>query len=127
MNTREELSDLITQLIFTCGPQHAAVNFPQYYYLAFTPNMPFAAYTAAPTDMSPGDENTLMDLLPPRNRASAQLLIISALTAFRTEPTAQTISPTLNPDRRLQSFKPNSKGLRPASTSATRRVSPITF
>ena len=85
LNTREELSDLITQLIFTCGPQHAAVNFPQYDYLAFTPNIPLAAYTAPPTDMSPGDEITLMDLLPPRNQASAQLLIISALTAFRTE------------------------------------------
>ena len=79
------MSDLITQLIFTCGPQHAAVNFPQYDYLAYAPNMPFAAYTAPPADMSPGDETTLMDLLLPMNRASAQILIIRALTAFRTE------------------------------------------
>jgi arachidonate 15-lipoxygenase len=85
LNTRDELSDLITQLIFTCGPQHAAVNFPQYDYLAYAPNMPFAAYTAPPADMSPGDETTLMDLLLPMNRASAQILIIRALTAFRTE------------------------------------------
>ncbi len=85
LQTRTELADLITQLVFTCGPQHAAVNFPQYDYIAFTPNMPAAVYSAPPTDAASVSAADVLKVLPPRSQASGQLLIVRALTAFRTE------------------------------------------
>lgn len=41
---RSVLSDILTSIIFVCGPHHSAVNFAQYEYMAFTPNMPLAIY-----------------------------------------------------------------------------------
>ncbi len=48
ISTRQELFELLTNVIFTCGPQHSAVNFSQYDYMAHVPNMPLAAYCPVP-------------------------------------------------------------------------------
>lgn len=39
-----DLVDILTSIIFVCGPGHGAINFSQYEYMAFTPNMPLAVY-----------------------------------------------------------------------------------
>lgn len=44
----EELIEIITTIIFICGPQHSAVNFAQYEYMSFAANMPLAAYRDIP-------------------------------------------------------------------------------
>ena len=44
----EELIEIVTTIIFICGPQHSAVNYPQYEYMAFAANMPLAAYSDIP-------------------------------------------------------------------------------
>jgi arachidonate 15-lipoxygenase len=48
----EELIEIVTTIIFICGPQHSAVNFAQYEYMAFVANMPLAAYCDVPKQSS---------------------------------------------------------------------------
>jgi arachidonate 15-lipoxygenase len=44
----EELIEIVTTIIFICGPQHSAVNYAQYEYMTFVANMPLAAYRDIP-------------------------------------------------------------------------------
>ncbi len=44
----EELIEIVTTIIFICGPQHSAVNYAQYEYMTFAANMPLAAYRDIP-------------------------------------------------------------------------------
>lgn len=69
------LSRMLQHIIFVSGPYHAAVNFPQYEYMAFTPNMPLAAYAPYPAP--------LLDTLPPYKQISNQLEIMEILTSYR--------------------------------------------
>lgn len=79
----EQLGELVTNILFTCGPQHAAVNYPQYGYVAFVPNMPLASYTRVPDPASPTLEEDLMRFLPTKRLAKAQLELMDALTNYR--------------------------------------------
>ncbi|HMG21943.1 MAG TPA: lipoxygenase family protein [Kofleriaceae bacterium] len=48
ISTRATLIDVLTQIIFTCTAQHAAVNYPQFDAIGLVPNMPAAAYNTLP-------------------------------------------------------------------------------
>jgi arachidonate 15-lipoxygenase len=82
-----ELIEIITTIIFTCGPQHSAVNFAQYEYMTFVPNMPLAAYQDIPDKNSdlddPMTDKKLLDLLPPYKRSAEQLEILDILSAYK--------------------------------------------
>jgi len=82
----EELIKLVTTIIFICGPQHSAVNYAQYEYMAFAPNMPLSAYQN-PADLAdPSEsmtEDKILGLLPPYKRASDQLQTLFTLAAYR--------------------------------------------
>ncbi len=82
IRTLSELTTILTTVIFTCGPQHAAVNFPQFDYMAHVPNMPLAAYAELPLDDST-EQETWRKVLPPRDRAIEQIQITFSLTTFR--------------------------------------------
>lgn len=80
--TIEELIEIVTTIIFTCGPQHSAVNYTQYDYMAFTANMPLAAYDPIQADPQV-DHDSLMSFLPPPNQAADQLKIMYGLSAYQ--------------------------------------------
>lgn len=73
IQTLQQLIDLTTLTIFTCGPQHAAVNFSQFDYLGYVPNAPMAAY-AKP------DVATVSTLMPPPQAQLNQMELTFALS-----------------------------------------------
>ncbi len=81
--TVEELIEILTTVIFTCGPQHAAINFSQYDYMAYIPNMPQAVYTDIKAKGEIADEKALMKFLPPKEQADAQIKIVNYLSFYR--------------------------------------------
>ncbi|KGF72504.1 AraC family transcriptional regulator [Neosynechococcus sphagnicola sy1] len=82
LTTLDQLVEIATQLIFVSGPQHAAVNYPQYDYMAFVPNMPLATY-APPSSDPTIDETTILKILPPQKLAAKQLELMKTLSVFR--------------------------------------------
>ena len=79
---RAQLIDILTIIVFTCGPQHAAVNFSQYDYMIYVPNMPLAAYCPVTEQGVPVTDDALMEFLPPRGQAAHQIEIVDALTCY---------------------------------------------
>jgi Lipoxygenase len=77
----EDLAAILTNIIFTATAQHSAVNFGQYEYAGWVPNMPFALYQPL-TDLSNQHEPTL-DLtarLPNRVQTIKQMVLVKALS-----------------------------------------------
>jgi Lipoxygenase len=77
----EDLIAIITNVIFTASAQHSAVNFGQYEYAGWVPNMPFAIYHPF-TNVSPKQDPDL-DLsgrLPNRVQSIKQMILVKALS-----------------------------------------------
>jgi arachidonate 15-lipoxygenase len=83
ITTVDELIEIVTTIIFTCGPQHSAVNFSQYEYMAFVPNMPLAAYQELTKKGQFLDEKSLMQFLPPPKQTADQLEMMYLLSDYR--------------------------------------------
>jgi arachidonate 15-lipoxygenase len=75
---RTDLAEILTMVIWTAGPQHAAVNFTQEEHLSYLPANPIAGFTEEPR----GRDHTLRDWLanlPPLDVAVQQLCIMRFL------------------------------------------------
>jgi arachidonate 15-lipoxygenase len=79
ISTFEYLEDALTMIIFTSSAQHAAVNFSQKDFGGYTPNMPSAGYTPAPTHKDKTKQDWL-DLLPPINLSESQINLAQLLS-----------------------------------------------
>ncbi|MEZ4266613.1 MAG: lipoxygenase family protein [Myxococcota bacterium] len=80
----DALVALVSQIIWIAGPQHAAVNYPQWNYVAFVPNMPFAGYAPAPTERGRFTrEGDLMAIYPKDEKTKTQILLMQALTGLQ--------------------------------------------
>ncbi len=78
LTNRDQLIDILTQIIFTAGPQHSAIAWIQYQYMAFIPNMPAALYQAIPTTKGKfSSENSLASFLPGIKPTLVQIQFIS--------------------------------------------------
>ncbi len=77
IQTLAYLVDALTMVLFTAGPQHAAVNFPQYEAMSYTPAVPLAGYQPIPAQ--PGSEGPWLDQLPPLDMAASQLQVLFLL------------------------------------------------
>jgi arachidonate 15-lipoxygenase len=73
----QQLIDIATITIFTCGPQHAAMNFSQFDYISYVLNAPLANYSRPET---PG---SLEEFLPPTDRDLLQMQLTSGLSGIR--------------------------------------------
>ncbi len=75
---RNDLAEILTMVIWTAGPQHAAVNFTQLEHLSYLPANPLAGFTDEPR----GRDHTLQDWLanlPPLDVAVQQLCLFNFL------------------------------------------------
>ncbi len=81
INTLEQLIEIISVVVFTCAPLHSALNFSQYEYMAFVPNMPYAAYHPVP-ETKGVDLETIMKILPPFKQAADQVMWTEILTSY---------------------------------------------
>ena len=80
IETRKQLADIVRKIIWTAGPQHAAVNFPQIEFTAFIPNAPGATYT--PPVEGNVDEAAILRLLAPMQQTSVQVKASYALAGY---------------------------------------------
>jgi arachidonate 15-lipoxygenase len=67
------LAEALTMIIYTCSVQHAAVNFPQYSLMSYTPRMPLAGYAPAPSKKKGATQEDLLAILPPLDVAELQM------------------------------------------------------
>jgi arachidonate 15-lipoxygenase len=81
--TLDSLVRVVTSIIFIAGPQHSAINYAQYEYMAFALNMPFAAYGPLPEKGQPSQEKDIAQFLPPPLQAIGQLVTAHSLSAYQ--------------------------------------------
>jgi arachidonate 15-lipoxygenase len=81
IETREQLATILQRVIWTAGPQHAAVNFPQIEYTAFIPNASGATYLQAP-NQGTVDEAVLLQILAPKEQTAVQVKTSYALAGY---------------------------------------------
>ena len=72
LGTVAELCELLSQLLFTVGPGHAAVHYPQTDYFTYVPMMPGAAYRPPPLDGETITDGRIVETLPPISRGADQ-------------------------------------------------------
>jgi arachidonate 15-lipoxygenase len=70
--TRDNLGAFLTHILFSAGPGHAAVHYPQTDYFTYAPNFPAAAYQPPPRKGEHIDEERIERTLPPFARAAMQ-------------------------------------------------------
>jgi arachidonate 15-lipoxygenase len=89
--TREQLVQIVQRIIWTGGPQHAAVNFPQVEFTTFIPNAVGATYT--PPVQGDVNEKTLLEMLAPKPQTEIQVKASYALAGYHYD---QLLDYTLN-------------------------------
>ncbi|HLP90649.1 MAG TPA: lipoxygenase family protein [Nostocaceae cyanobacterium] len=72
----QQLIDIATIVIFTCAPQHAAINYSQFDYLSYVPNSPFSA------TIKPDTPGKLAEILPPFSQELQQMQLTFALSGI---------------------------------------------
>lgn len=73
IQTINQLTDVLSFVVYTCSVQHAAVNFPQYSCMSYVPNMPLASYRPVPTQKFGATEADYLAMLPPMDMAELQV------------------------------------------------------
>jgi arachidonate 15-lipoxygenase len=76
------LQEILTTVIWICGPLHSMLNFSQWDYINL-PNMSYALYAEVPEEVGATTYDTLMNLMPPYSQASYQLWWCKILTSYR--------------------------------------------
>jgi len=84
LDNRHTLIRTLTTLAFLASAHHSAINFSQYHYYSFPPNMP-SKMRKPPIDKSTGipvTEKLYMETLPSASESGIVLTILSALSTF---------------------------------------------
>ncbi|CAM4719815.1 unnamed protein product [Leuciscus chuanchicus] len=96
LNTREQLVEFLTVVIFTASAQHAAVNFGQYDWFSWVPNNPSTMRKPPPAQKGQVDMKYIMESLPDRGRSSWHLGAVWALSQFQDNEASIQICTSLN-------------------------------
>lgn len=84
LNNRDQLIDMLTQIIFTAGPQHSAIAWTQYQYMAFISNTPGSINQPIPIEKGMfGDENSLTIFLPDVTSTFSQVNLMASIGTKR--------------------------------------------
>lgn len=75
VETVNYLVDMLTMIIFTAGPQHAAVNFPQLELMSFAPFYPLACFAPVPKRVEDLTHEHWLAFLPPLDIAQYQMYL----------------------------------------------------
>jgi arachidonate 15-lipoxygenase len=76
------LQELLTTIIWICGPLHSMLNFSQWDYINL-PNMSYAIYAEVPEEVGATTYDILMRMMPSFSEASYQLWWCKILTSYR--------------------------------------------
>jgi arachidonate 15-lipoxygenase len=84
LDTRDQLVQVVAQMIYTAGPLHASVNYGQYPFAGFAPSVAAAIYKAAPTRGDLIDEETqYLEWLPPLDVALYTVSFVYLLSSIQ--------------------------------------------
>lgn len=84
LNTRDQLVEVVAQMIYTAGPLHASVNYGQYPFAGFAPSVAAAIYKAAPTrDDLIADETKCLEWFPPLDVALYTVSFVYLLSSIQ--------------------------------------------
>lgn len=83
VSTVKELVLLLSQIIWTSGPFHAAVNFSQWDYMSNPNNMPMSGYTPLPESGSEPDAPSFISFYPQSSLAKYQASVMYTLGTYR--------------------------------------------
>nr|XP_055054315.1 polyunsaturated fatty acid 5-lipoxygenase-like isoform X2 [Misgurnus anguillicaudatus] len=83
LNTRAELTEYLTAVIFNASAQHAAVNFGQFDWFGWIPNSPSTMRKPPPQQKGKADLKYIMDSLPDLDSSSGVMGTAWALTRFQ--------------------------------------------
>ncbi|MCB9663243.1 MAG: lipoxygenase [Alphaproteobacteria bacterium] len=100
VQTRAQLAQLLTILVFTATAQHSAVNFTQYPYMGYVPNMGGALYAPPPTGASAASEEAYLALMAPMGVALDSISMVYLLSEVR-DSTLGEYGPTRFQDLRV--------------------------
>jgi len=94
------LQELLTTIIWTCGPLHSMLNFSQWDYINL-PNMSYAIYAEVPEEVGATNYDTLMRMMPPFGQASYQLWWCKILTSYRYDKLGDYLRQFSSPEAQL--------------------------
>ncbi|XP_061693848.1 polyunsaturated fatty acid 5-lipoxygenase-like isoform X3 [Syngnathoides biaculeatus] len=83
LQSREELIEYLTVIVFTASAQHAAVNFGQYDWYSWIPNAPSTMRKPPPNRKGLANMSLIMASLPDRGRSSWHLGAVWALSQYQ--------------------------------------------
>ncbi|KAL5491869.1 hypothetical protein EMCRGX_G017234 [Ephydatia muelleri] len=82
IETKTQLVELCTLIIFNASAQHAAVNFGQYEIYSFSPNSPTGLRLPAPTVKGEANLKTILDALPDLDTAGLAIAVAHMLSQY---------------------------------------------
>ncbi|MDF1665999.1 MAG: lipoxygenase family protein [Planctomycetota bacterium] len=83
VQTIEGLVELVSFVIWTASAQHAAINYPQFPFLGYNPNIAGAGFAPAPTKDTPDTQDSWVNMMAPMSNALLQFDTLYQLSGIR--------------------------------------------
>lgn len=79
----EGLVELVAFVIWSASAQHAAINYPQFSFLGYNPNIAGAGFAPGPTKSTPDTEESWVNMMAPMSNALLQFDTLFQLSGIR--------------------------------------------